>query len=36
MAFNGSVKTEFKQAMPDAGFAAGLAKQMPLPKGRDF
>jgi hypothetical protein len=35
-AFKGSVKTGFKQAMPDAGFAAGLAKQAPLPDGCDF
>jgi hypothetical protein len=36
MACYGSVKTGFKQAVPDAGFAAGLAKQMPLPESRDF
>ena len=36
IAFKGSVKTGFKQAMPDAGFAAGLAKQAPLPDGCDF
>jgi len=35
-AFKGSVKTGFKQALPDAGFAAGLAKQAPLPEGCDF
>ena len=32
----GSVKTGFKQAAPEVGFAAGLAKQMPLPEGCDF
>jgi hypothetical protein len=36
MAFKGSVKAGFKQAVPDAGFAAGLAKQAPLPAGCDF
>ena len=36
MAFKGSVKTGFKQAVPDAGFAADLAKQAPLPDGCDF
>ena len=36
MAFKGSVKTGFKQAMPDVEFAAGLAKQAPLPDGCDF
>lgn len=36
MAFKGSVKTGFKQAMPDAEFATGLAKQSPLPDGCDF
>lgn len=36
MAFKGSVKTGFKQAMPDAEFATGLAKQAPLPDGCDF
>jgi hypothetical protein len=35
-AFKGSVKTGFKQAVPDAEFAAGLAKQAPLPEGCDF
>jgi hypothetical protein len=35
-AFKGSVKTGFKQAMPEVGFAAGLAKQAPLPDGCDF
>ena len=34
--FKGSVKTGFKPALPDAGFAAGLAKQAPLPDGCDF
>ena len=32
----GSVKTGFKQAASETGFAAGLAKQMPLPEGCDF
>lgn len=36
VAFKGSVKTGFKQAVPDAGFASGLAKQAPLPEGCDF
>jgi hypothetical protein len=36
MAFKGSVKAGFKQAMPDAGFAKGLANQAPLPEGCDF
>jgi hypothetical protein len=35
-ALKGSVKTGFKPAVPDAGFAAGLAKQAPLPEGCDF
>jgi hypothetical protein len=35
-AIKGSVKTGFKPAVPDAGFAAGLAKQPPLPEGCDF
>lgn len=35
-AFKGSVKAGFKPAVPDAGFAAGLAKQPPLPEGCDF
>jgi hypothetical protein len=35
-AFKGSVKTGFKQAVLDAGFATGLAKQAPLPDGCDF
>ena len=36
MAFKGSVKAGFKQAVHDAGFAADLAKQAPLPDGCDF
>lgn len=36
VAFKGSVKAGFKQAVPDAGFVAGLAKQAPLPDGCDF
>jgi len=36
MAFEGPVKTGFQQAVPDAKFAAGLAKQPPLPDGFDF
>lgn len=36
MAFKGSVKTGFKQAVSDAGFAVDLAKQAPLPDGCDF
>jgi hypothetical protein len=36
MAFKGSVKTGFKQAVPDTEFATGLAKQAPLPDGCDF
>ncbi len=36
MAFKGSVKAGFKPAMSGAGFAAGLAKQQPLPEGCDF
>jgi hypothetical protein len=36
MAFQGSVKTGFKPAVPDSGFATGLAKQQPLPEGCDF
>jgi hypothetical protein len=36
MAFKGSVKAGFKQAAPDTEFAAGLAKQAPLPEGCDF
>jgi hypothetical protein len=36
VAFKGSVKAGFKQAVPDAEFAAGLAKQPPLPDGCDF
>jgi hypothetical protein len=36
VALKGSVKTGFKPAVPDAGFAAGLAKQAPLPEGCDF
>jgi hypothetical protein len=36
VAFKGSVKTGFKPAMPNAGFAVGLAKQPPLPEGCDF
>lgn len=35
-ALKGSVKTGFKPAVPDSGFAAGLAKQAPLPNGCDF
>jgi hypothetical protein len=35
-AFKGSVKTGFKQAMLEATFATGLAKQAPLPDGCDF
>jgi hypothetical protein len=36
VALKGSVKAGFKQAVPDAGFAAGLAKLPPLPEGCDF
>lgn len=36
MAFKGSVRTGFKQAMPEAEFATGLAIQAPLPEGSDF
>jgi hypothetical protein len=36
IAFMGSLKTGFIQAKPDAGFAADLAKQAPLPDGCDF
>lgn len=36
IAFMGSPKTGFIQAMPAAGFAADLAKQSPLPDGCDF
>jgi hypothetical protein len=36
VAFKGSVKAGFKQAVPDAQFATGLAKQAPLPDGCDF
>lgn len=36
VAFKDSVKTVFKQALSDAGFAAGLAKQTSLPEGCDF
>ncbi len=36
MAFKGSVKAGFKPAMSEVGFAAGLAKQRPLPEGCDF
>lgn len=36
VAFKGSVEAGFKQAVPDAGFATGLAKQPPLPEGCDF
>jgi hypothetical protein len=36
MAFQGSVKTGFKPAVPDSGFATGLARQQPLPEGCDF
>lgn len=35
-AFKGSVKAGFKQAVPQGGFAASLAKQPPLPDGCDF
>jgi len=35
-AFKGSVKSGFKPAVPDEGFAAGLVKQPPLPDGCDF
>ena len=35
-AHKGSVKAGFKPAIPDAGFAAGLAKQAPLPDGCNF
>ena len=35
-ALKGSVKTGFKNAAPEIGFAAGLAKQPPLPDGCDF
>ncbi len=34
--FKGSVKTGFAKAEPPANFAAGLAKQVPLPEGCDF
>ena len=36
VALKGSVQTGFKPAVPDAGFAADLAKQAPLPEGCDF
>lgn len=36
IALKGSIKTGFKQAVPDAGFAIVLAKQPPLPDGCDF
>jgi hypothetical protein len=36
VAFKGSVKTGFARAEPPANFAAGLAKQAPLPDGCDF
>jgi hypothetical protein len=36
VAFKGSAKAGFKQAVPDAEFAVGLAKQAPLPDGCDF
>jgi hypothetical protein len=36
MAFKGSVKAGFAKAEPPANFAAGLAKQPPLPDGCDF
>jgi len=36
VAFKGSVKTGFKQDVLGAEFAAGLAKQAPLPDGCDF
>ncbi len=36
MAFKGSVKGGFASAEPPANFAAGLAKQQPLPEGCDF
>ncbi len=36
IAFMGSPKTGFIQAMPDAKFAADLARQAPLPSGCDF
>jgi hypothetical protein len=36
VAFKGSAKVGFKQAVPDAEFAVGLAKQAPLPDGCDF
>lgn len=35
-ALKDSVKAGLKPAVPDAGFAAGLAKQPPLPEGCDF
>jgi hypothetical protein len=35
-ALNGSVKAGFKPDMHEGGFAAGLAKQSPLPQGCDF
>lgn len=36
VAFKGSVKTGFKNTVPEIGFATGLAKQPPLPDGCDF
>ena len=36
IAFIGSPKTGFIQAMPDTKFAADIAKQAPLPEGCDF
>lgn len=36
VALKGSVKTGFKPAVPETGFATGLAKQAPLPDGCDF
>lgn len=35
-ALKGSVKSGFKQAVPETGFAADLAKLPPLPNGCDF
>lgn len=35
-ALKGSVKTGFKPAVLDSGFAVGLSKQPPLPEGCDF
>ena len=35
-AFKGSVKFGFKPVVPETGFAAGLAKQAPLPDGCNF